>query len=138
MAAGGGTSAPLHAQRNEYTKADLIRTFDPLLVGGREYPVWLRDSVFNYEAEANCKYAANLKGKLLLMTGDLDCNNPPAETMRAADAIKRAAGEDEFRLVMKLIDHHHVVAPRVTATAVREAAVATNERRERDMQESPE
>ncbi|MDQ6830239.1 MAG: S9 family peptidase, partial [Gemmatimonadota bacterium] len=44
-------TSPVHAQRVDYTKADLIRTFDPLLVGGRVYPVWLRDSVrFYFEA----------------------------------------------------------------------------------------
>lgn len=50
LAAGGATSVPLHAQRIEYAKADRIRTFDPLLVGGRVYPIWLGDSVrFYYE-----------------------------------------------------------------------------------------
>ncbi|MBC7895509.1 MAG: prolyl oligopeptidase family serine peptidase, partial [Cytophagaceae bacterium] len=30
------------------------------------------------------------KGKLFLMTGDMDCNNPPAETLRLADALQKA------------------------------------------------
>ena len=53
----------------------------------------------NYEAEANYKYAANLKGKLLLMTGDMDCNNPPAETMRVADALMKAGKEFDLLVV---------------------------------------
>lgn len=58
----------------------------------------------NYEAEANYKYVANLKGKLLLMTGDMDCNNPPAETLRVADALTRA-GKDFDLLVVPDAGH---------------------------------
>src|SRR4051812_37188441 len=48
--AGGASAAGLPAQVVDYAKADRIRTFDPLLVGGRVYPVWLSDSVrFYYE-----------------------------------------------------------------------------------------
>jgi len=37
-----------------YARADRIRTFDPLLVGGRVYPVWLRDGVsFYYQTVGN-------------------------------------------------------------------------------------
>ena len=53
----------------------------------------------NYEADANYKYAANLKGKLLLMTGDMDCNNPPAETIRLVDALEKAGKEFDFVLL---------------------------------------
>lgn len=53
----------------------------------------------NYEAEANYKYAANLKGKLLLMTGDMDCNNPPAETLRVVDALMKAGKDFDMLLV---------------------------------------
>ena len=53
----------------------------------------------NYEAEANYKYAANLKGKLLLMTGDMDCNNPPAETLRLVDALMKAGKDFDMLLV---------------------------------------
>jgi len=35
----------LPAQGVDYAAADRIRTFDPLLVGGRVYPVWFSDSV---------------------------------------------------------------------------------------------
>ena len=45
------TALSAEAQRVDYTTADRIRTFDPYLVGGRVYPVWLSDSVrFYYEA----------------------------------------------------------------------------------------
>jgi dipeptidyl aminopeptidase/acylaminoacyl peptidase len=53
----------------------------------------------NYEAEANYKYAANLKGKLLLMTGDMDCNNPPAETLRLVDALEKAGKNFDMLIV---------------------------------------
>ena len=53
----------------------------------------------NYEAEANYKYAANLRGKLLLMTGDMDCNNPPAETMRLVDALEKAGKDFDLLIV---------------------------------------
>lgn len=53
----------------------------------------------NYEAEANYRYAAQLKGKLLLMTGDMDCNNPPAETLRLADALQQEGKEYDMLMV---------------------------------------
>lgn len=40
-----------------------------------------------YARQATYQYAANLKGKLLLMHGDMDCNNPPAQTLRLVDAL---------------------------------------------------
>ena len=44
----------LPAQTVDYATADRIRTFDPLLVGGRVYPVWFSDSVrFYYEANGS-------------------------------------------------------------------------------------
>ena len=58
----------------------------------------------NYEAEANYKYAANLKGKLFLMTGDMDCNNPPAETLRLVDALENA-GKDFDMLILTDAGH---------------------------------
>ncbi len=50
----------------------------------------------NYEREANYKYAQQLKGKLMLMTGDMDCNNPAAETLRLVDALEKAGKEFDF------------------------------------------
>ncbi len=42
-----------------------------------------------YSKQANITYAGNLQGKLLLIHGDMDCNNPPAQTLRLADALIR-------------------------------------------------
>lgn len=53
----------------------------------------------NFEAEANYKYAQNLKGKLLLTTGDMDCNNPAAETFRLVDALEKAGKDFDFILL---------------------------------------
>ncbi|MEO7966479.1 MAG: DPP IV N-terminal domain-containing protein [Gemmatimonadaceae bacterium] len=50
----------------------------------------------NYEREANYKYAQQLKGKLMLMTGEMDCNNPAAETLRLVDALEKAGKEFDF------------------------------------------
>lgn len=40
-----------------------------------------------YAKQANLTYAGNLTGKLMLVHGDMDCNNPPAQTLRLADAL---------------------------------------------------
>ena len=53
----------------------------------------------NYEAEANYKYAQNLKGHLLLTTGDMDCNNPAADTLRLVDALEKAGKDFDFLLL---------------------------------------
>jgi dipeptidyl-peptidase 4 len=45
---------------------------------------------FLYEIENNAKLAANLRGKLLLTTGDRDNNVHPANTFRLADALMKA------------------------------------------------
>lgn len=41
----------------------------------------------SYRDQASYRYAGNLKGKLLLIHGDMDCNNPPAETLRVVNAL---------------------------------------------------
>lgn len=51
-----------------------------------------------YARQANSTYAANLKGKLLLVHGDMDCNNPPAQTLRLADALIHE--KKDFDLIM--------------------------------------
>ena len=53
----------------------------------------------NYAADADYQYASNLKGKLLLITGDMDCNNPPAETLRVVDALIKADKNFDMFLV---------------------------------------
>ena len=40
-----------------------------------------------YDEQASYHYAGNLKGKLLLIHGDMDCNNPTAETLRVVNAL---------------------------------------------------
>ena len=47
-------------------------------------------SKFLYEVEANPQIAANLKGHLLLVTGDVDYNVNPANTFRMANALIKA------------------------------------------------
>jgi dipeptidyl aminopeptidase/acylaminoacyl peptidase len=49
-----------------------------------------RGSSDNFEASANYTMAANLKGKLLLMHGDMDNNVHPANTLRVVDALIKA------------------------------------------------
>lgn len=47
----------------------------------------------NYETQANEKYAANLKGKLLLAHGLMDDNVPPSNTLLVVEALEKA-GKD--------------------------------------------
>ncbi len=53
----------------------------------------------NYEASANYTMAANLKGKLLLMHGDLDNNVHPANTLRVVDALIKANKDFDMLIV---------------------------------------
>jgi dipeptidyl aminopeptidase/acylaminoacyl peptidase len=53
----------------------------------------------NYLAQANPLLAQNLKGKLLLMTGDLDDNVHPMLTMRMADALMKANKDFDLMIV---------------------------------------
>ncbi|ADQ16254.1 Dipeptidyl-peptidase IV [Leadbetterella byssophila DSM 17132] len=48
------------------------------------------DTTFSYAIEKNTELAKNLKGKLLLATGDIDNNVHPANTIRMADALIKA------------------------------------------------
>ena len=50
----------------------------------------------NYESSANGTYAKNLKGKLFLMTGDMDDNVHPAMTVQVADALIKANKSFDF------------------------------------------
>ncbi|MBI4905639.1 MAG: S9 family peptidase [Acidobacteria bacterium] len=45
---------------------------------------------FEYEIQKNSEIAKNLKGRLLLATGDIDNNVHPANTMRMVDALIKA------------------------------------------------
>ncbi len=52
----------------------------------------------HYGASSNIEHAANLRGRLMLIVGELDNNVPPESTYRLADALIRA-GKD-FELVV--------------------------------------
>jgi len=67
---------------------------------GEQYmgPLRTDEDAARYAKQANATYAANLKGKLMLMHGDMDCNNPPAQTLRLVDALIRH--NKDFDLVM--------------------------------------
>ena len=63
------------------------------------YPVgpWYADS-------SNITHAANLRGKLLLLVGELDSNVPPESTLRLADHLIKA-GKDFDLLVLPGLEH---------------------------------
>ncbi len=58
----------------------------------------------NYTASANYTMAANLKGHLLLMTGDMDDNVHPSNTFRVVDALIKANKDFDMLVVP---DAHH-------------------------------
>ncbi|HRI45239.1 MAG TPA: prolyl oligopeptidase family serine peptidase [Fimbriimonadaceae bacterium] len=53
----------------------------------------------HYAEQSNITHASKLKGKLLLMVGELDRNVPPESTTRFADALIKANKEFEFVLL---------------------------------------
>jgi len=57
------------------------------------------DTTFTYQIERNTELAKNLKGKLLLATGDIDNNVHPANTIRMADALIKANKRFDFLLL---------------------------------------
>ena len=54
---------------------------------------------FEYDIDKNQDLAKNLKGKLLLMTGDIDNNVHPAGTFRVVDALIRANKRFDFHII---------------------------------------
>jgi dipeptidyl-peptidase 4 len=54
------------------------------------------DTSFLYEIEKNSDLAKNLKGRLMLVTGDIDNNVHPANTVRMANALIQANKRFEF------------------------------------------
>jgi dipeptidyl aminopeptidase/acylaminoacyl peptidase len=54
---------------------------------------------FQYDIDKNQAIAANLKGKLLLITGDIDNNVHPANTYRVVEALIRANKRFDFLLL---------------------------------------
>ncbi len=57
------------------------------------------DTNFVYQIEKNTELAKNLKGKLLLATGDIDNNVHPANTIRMAEALIKANKRFDFLLL---------------------------------------
>lgn len=53
----------------------------------------------HYEKQSNITNAANLKGDLMLIVGELDTNVPPESTYRLVDALARANKDFEFVLI---------------------------------------
>ncbi len=54
---------------------------------------------FEYDIEKNSELAKNLKGRLMLVTGDIDDNVHPANTYRLANALIKANKRFEFFLL---------------------------------------
>ncbi len=57
------------------------------------------DTTFLYAIEKNSELAKNLKGRLLLVTGDIDNNVHPANTIRMANALIKANKRFDFMLL---------------------------------------
>ncbi|MNX67168.1 Prolyl tripeptidyl peptidase precursor [compost metagenome] len=57
------------------------------------------DTTFTYNIDKNPDLAKNLKGNLLLMTGDVDNNVHPANTIRVANALMKAGKRFELVIV---------------------------------------
>lgn len=57
------------------------------------------DTTFNYNIDKNTSLAKNLKGHLMLSTGDVDNNVHPANTIRMADALIKANKRFDFVLM---------------------------------------
>ena len=86
--AGAASAAGLPAQGVDYAKADRIRTFDALLVGGRVYPVWLSDSVrFYYEMTG----AGADRGTLYLVDPRARTRRPLFDNARVAASLSALA-----------------------------------------------
>jgi dipeptidyl aminopeptidase/acylaminoacyl peptidase len=56
----------------------------------------------NYTATSNAAIAKNLKGKLLLMHGDMDSNVSPALTLQVADALIKANKDFDLMIIPNL------------------------------------
>ena len=57
------------------------------------------DTSFLYDIEKNSELAKNLKGRLMLVTGDIDNNVHPANTIRMANALIQANKRFDFVLM---------------------------------------
>jgi dipeptidyl aminopeptidase/acylaminoacyl peptidase len=66
--------------------------------------VWDSEEGHDYEDAANATHAANLRGKLLLVHGELDDNVTPYVTLRLVDALM-AADKDVDLMIVPNADH---------------------------------
>jgi dipeptidyl-peptidase-4 len=57
------------------------------------------DTTFQYNIDKNPDLAKNLKGHLMLMTGDVDNNVHPANTIRVANSLMKAGKRFEFVII---------------------------------------
>ena len=57
------------------------------------------DTTFVYSIKTNPELASNLKGHLMLVTGDIDNNVHPANTIRVADALIKANKRFDFLML---------------------------------------
>jgi len=57
------------------------------------------DGTTNYDSQINARLAANLKGKLLLMHGDMDDNVHPALTLQVVDSLIKANRDFDFLII---------------------------------------
>jgi dipeptidyl aminopeptidase/acylaminoacyl peptidase len=74
------------------------------------------DGTTNYDSQTNARYAANLKGKLMLAHGMLDDNVPVSTTMLLIDALEKA--NKDFALVI-FPEAHHGYGPTASAYMMR-------------------
>lgn len=82
--------------------------------GVKEVKKTVKDSVngdkekssFEFKVASNMELASRLKGHLLLVTGDMDDNVPPANTLRLVNALIEA-GKNFDLLVLPGQDHHY-------------------------------
>lgn len=68
----------------------------------------------NYAATSNAAIAKNLKGKLLLMHGDMDSNVSPALTLQVADALIKANKDFDLMIIPNLGHAWNDYATRIT------------------------
>jgi dipeptidyl aminopeptidase/acylaminoacyl peptidase len=61
--------------------------------------IWKKDPANWYSPSSNIDNADRLKGKLLLIVGEMDTNVPPESTLRFVDALIRAEKDFDFVII---------------------------------------
>lgn len=69
------------------------------------------DGKSNYDAQANQNYAANLKGKLMLVHGSMDDNVPPNNTLMLVDALMKANKNFDLLIVPNVPHGYQAMGP---------------------------